>query len=100
MEYILDAGKAVTCVNLINKAHPCLNLYCQNCVVNFMKEKHNFEEIDIIKNKEMKHHSQEPSKEEEETPERKIQKENEEKTLKHKLWLKACENIMFVCPCC
>jgi hypothetical protein len=49
MEYILDAGKAVTCANLIKSYNPCLNLYCQNCVVAFMEEKHNFEEDDIAR---------------------------------------------------
>jgi hypothetical protein len=49
MEYILDAGKAVTCANLVKSCNPCLNLYCQNCVVSFMEEKHNFEEEDVAK---------------------------------------------------
>lgn len=28
MEYVLDAGKAVTCYNLIRKNNPCMNVYC------------------------------------------------------------------------
>lgn len=44
MEYILDAGKAVTCFNLTARANPCMNVYCQNCIVAFMEEKHHFEE--------------------------------------------------------
>jgi len=48
MEFILDAGKAVTCANLINQINPCFNLYCQNCIVNFMQEKHNYEEEDMV----------------------------------------------------
>lgn len=28
MEYIIDAGKAITCINLINSKEPCKNLFC------------------------------------------------------------------------
>ena len=49
MEYILDAGKAVACVNIILKDSPCHNIYCQNCIVSFMEEKHNYEEDDLEK---------------------------------------------------
>ena len=28
------------------------------------------------------------------------QKANQQKLERHKLWLKACENILFICPCC
>ena len=37
MEYILDAGKAVTCFNLIKEINPCMNVYCSNCVIAFME---------------------------------------------------------------
>ena len=46
MEYILDAGKAVCCANLISSI-PCYNIYCQGCVVNFLKEKHLYDESEI-----------------------------------------------------
>ena len=46
MEYILDAGKAVTCFNLIKVTNPCQNVYCQNCVIAFMEEKHTYEETE------------------------------------------------------
>mgnify|MGYP006092792553 CR=1 FL=1 len=46
MEYILDAGKAVTCFNLINKDSPCMNVYCQNCITSFMEEKHTFDDTE------------------------------------------------------
>jgi len=39
---ILDAGKAVACVNIIRQDNPCINLYCQNCAVNFISDKYNF----------------------------------------------------------
>ena len=105
MEYILDAGKAVTCANLIKSYNPCLNLYCQNCIVSFMEEKHNYEEDDISRQKKESSVEQTPQPEtvpqkEEDIAEKKKQKEKEEKITKHKLWLKACENILFVCPCC
>lgn len=44
MEYILDAGKAVTCFNLTNQENPCMKVYCQNCIISFMEEKHTYEE--------------------------------------------------------
>jgi hypothetical protein len=47
MEYILDAGKALSCTNIIMKENPCLNIYCINCVISFMEEKHNYEENDL-----------------------------------------------------
>lgn len=28
LEYIIDAGKALTCFNLIRKTNPCLKVYC------------------------------------------------------------------------
>lgn len=46
MEFILDSGRAVTCINLIKEKNPCTNLYCSKCVANFMEEKHNYEEED------------------------------------------------------
>ena len=85
MEFILDAGKAVTCVNLIKSFNPCLNLYCQNCVVSFMEEKHNFEEEDVIKSKKEsseqtpKPQPENPKEEELESAEKRQQKEKEEK---------------------
>lgn len=42
MEPILDAGKAVVCVNVVRQDNPCFNLYCQNCCINFLMEKYNF----------------------------------------------------------
>ena len=47
MVFILDAGKAVTCVNIIRAVNPCYNLYCQDCVVAFMLEKHHYEEDEM-----------------------------------------------------
>jgi hypothetical protein len=44
MEYILDAGRAVTCFNLIKSSQPCMNVYCQNCVIAFMEETNNFKD--------------------------------------------------------
>ena len=64
-----------------------------------MKEKHNFEEKDITTNRK-EEDPKTPTKEEYETPESLAQKEIDERNLRHKLWLKACENILFVCPCC
>ena len=87
MEYLLDAGKAVTCINLIKKERPCQNLYCQNCVIAFMVEKHNYEDNEEEEEKSSKEDDQKS-------------KELEERKLKHKLWLKAVQNILFVCPCC
>jgi hypothetical protein len=51
MEYIIDAGKAITCINLINTSKPCKNLFCQKCVVNFYEKKQN-EEQQYFSNKE------------------------------------------------
>ena len=49
MEPILDAGKAVVCMNIIRQENPCINLYCHNCCVNFSVEKYNFEDHSKIK---------------------------------------------------
>jgi|TARA_B110001450_G_C17655112_1_gene494858 hypothetical protein len=84
MEYILDGGKAVTCVNIIQETNPCKNIYCQNCVVAYLEQNSS---LSIIENDEDKEKTKE-------------QKEKDAKKLKHKLWLKAQQNILFICPCC
>lgn len=43
MEYIIDAGKAITCINLIDTSKPCKNLFCQKCVINLYEKKQNEE---------------------------------------------------------
>lgn len=35
MDYIIDAGKSILCINIVKKSNPCKNLYCQKCVTNF-----------------------------------------------------------------
>ena len=34
----------MTCTNLIQAKNPCFNIYCKNCVIDFIDKKHNFEE--------------------------------------------------------
>ena len=116
MVFILDAGKAVTCVNLINSVNPCYNLYCQDCVVAFMLEKHHYEEDEMFDDiqGEVDPDKKEPGDMKEEDKEHEVsemqdtdgrsakttQQDLELKKIKHKLWLKALQNILFVCPCC
>lgn len=99
MEYILDAGKAVSCFNLTNQVNPCMNVYCQNCIVSFMEEKHRYEE-----NQEESEDNKKPLNPENETDkkmdEAKRAKELEMKKVRRKLWLKASQNVIFICPCC
>ena len=94
MVYILDAGKAITCSNLIRQANPCMNVYCQSCIIAFMEEKLNYE--DAIEEK--KAAGEETDKEKEEQA--KKLKELEQKKTRRKLWLKASQNVLFTCPCC
>lgn len=81
MEYILDAGKAVTCFNLTAKANPCMNVYCQNCIIAYMEEKHHFDEKEEGTKKETN------AKDVDE--EAKKAKEMENRKIRRKLWLKA-----------
>ena len=73
MEYILDGGKAITCVNIINKNNPCKNIYCYNCVVSYYEQNTNLTSLDNDEN----------------TDKNKDQKEKDQKKLRQKLWLKA-----------
>jgi hypothetical protein len=43
MQYIIDPNEAVVCQKVTRPQQPCLNVYCKQCVVNFIDEIHHFE---------------------------------------------------------
>lgn len=61
-----------------------MNIYCQNCVVSFYTEKFKYEDPDANATKTVDDKK----------------KENEDWKNKRKMWLKASQNILFICPCC
>jgi len=64
-----------------------------------MMEKHYFEEDgDLNRSKEVSVNGKDDK--EEEKVDKKESKEREQRKLRHKLWLKAIQNVLFVCPCC
>ena len=91
MEYIIDAGKAITCINLIKNTKPCKNLFCQKCVNNFFERKQNEEmqycnvkNAHAIQQSKLSHHEQLVNL----------------RLKRTKTWFKGFQNVLFMCPCC
>jgi hypothetical protein len=69
-------------------------------VIAFLEEKHYFEEDEEVKESREPSATPKVSESAKSEAEKKKIKDREQRKTKHKLWLKALQNILFVCPCC